>query len=182
MLRTAHDLLVYLVDLSDSERSGVLVAGQYLINEAKKDGLIEWNDADLDQFGRFLFALKDDGSLTFRDRSEGSRLPHAPIRFDDVNQAEDIRVTGPGRVAAQASRPSMTIGQLAIGGNISNIDLTVLISAIERQIEEGPGNEEEKAEARTRLGKLKETAENVGTGAAGDLIASALRQVLGGLG
>jgi hypothetical protein len=72
----------------------------------------------------------------------------------------------------------VTIGQIAFG-NISNLDLTVLIAAVEQQVEESDASEETKAEARSRLRQLRDRAADVGTGAAGDLIATALRQVLG---
>jgi hypothetical protein len=81
-------------------------------------------------------------------------------------------------VVVHATRPHVSIGQLAIGGDITNIDLTV-IAELERRVEEMPSDDEAKEKARSTLRRVREAAEGVGTSAAGDLIEAALRQVLG---
>jgi hypothetical protein len=102
--------------------------------------------------------------------------------YMDVAETRDIRVTPQGRLAAPgSSRPSVTIGQFALG-NISNVDLTVLLSAVEQQIEASDADEDVKEEARGKLHALRDLAEKTGTGAGGELIGSALANALRQLG
>jgi hypothetical protein len=97
--RTAHDLLVYLVALSDSDRASMLRTGSYVMDELVNEGAIEWKDQDFAQLARFLFALRDDGSITFTDHGEQVRGLYASPGFNDIRVASDIRVTSHGRLA-----------------------------------------------------------------------------------
>lgn len=156
----------------------MLNSGSNVVQTLLKEGVIEWNDQDMTRLALFLFDLRDDGSVTFTDNGLPVRGPNRTPGLNDLNIAGQIRVTSHGRIAAQTSRPSIAIGQLALG-NITNLDLSVLIGEIESRVEASEADEATKQEARSRLGMLRERAANVGTGAAGDLIGSALRQVLG---
>src|SRR5207253_805533 len=102
--------------------------------------------------------------------------------YDDASKATRITVTSTGRMAVGASRPSTTsisIGQLALG-SITNVrEMTVLVEQVERALDDTSAPEEVKQEARSRLRRIADTATEVGTGAAGELLASVLRQVSG---
>lgn len=73
-----------------------------------------------------------------------------------------------------------TIGQLAMG-DINNLTPVGLFEAWERQLEATAGSEAEKEEARGVLLRAKEMVAQTGTGAAGGLLADALRASFGGL-
>jgi hypothetical protein len=183
--RSANDLLVWLVSVEDSEHASRLTSGKDLYDFALAEGKVEWSESDFAGFNRLFFALRDDGAVTFRDyRVQSSGRPLGDIfsnPYMDVAE-RDIRVTSQGRIAAQgSSRPSVTIGQFALG-NISNVDLTVLLSAVEQQVEASDADEKVKEEARGKLHALRDLAEKTGTGAGGELIGSALATALRQLG
>jgi hypothetical protein len=81
-------------------------------------------------------------------------------------------------MAAQISRPNISIGQLALG-NIAHYDLTVIVQKMKQEIDKADAPEETKEEARGRLRKLTDTASAIGAGAAGVLLAAALRGATG---
>jgi len=178
---TPHDLLVYLVELSDSGHASMLISGEQLLRKALKDGRLEWTTAELEEFARLLFALRDDSVIRFDDYAARGRRGDI-VTYNDVHQAQRIAVTSHGRIAAATSRlpapTTVTIGQVAFG-NIANVNMSVLISAVEERLEEMEVDEETKEEARGRLHTMRDVAASAGGGAAGDLIGAALRQVLG---
>jgi len=177
VFRTPHDLLVYLVELSDSEQSWFLNRGQELVQQALRDGKIEHSESDYSQMARLLWALEADGSITFQDYAGmqvigGRRNPNVGLTYNDLVQASDITVTSHGRMAAQTSRPTVAV-------NIANIDLTVLLNAMEAKVDEIAAPEEAKDEARSKLREARDVLVGVGTGATGEVLAAALRSVLG---
>lgn len=181
---TPHELLIFLVDLSAApEESWKLGTGEQVMREALDRGLMEWQQNDLAQFARLLFMLREDGAITFTDYAGQNRRGSTEwVDYNDAAQAARISVTSTGRMAVAASRPTtnISIGQLAFGG-ITNIgEVRVLVERAERALDAADAPDEVKQEARSRLRRIAETAAEVGTGAAGDLLASVLRQV-GGL-
>jgi hypothetical protein len=89
------------------------------------------------EFAQLLFALKDDGSVAFTEHQGYERPPtDFGLTGWHASNVTNISVTSQGRIAAGASGPHIAINQLAIGGDISNIDLTVFIDAIDRQIDQ----------------------------------------------
>jgi hypothetical protein len=181
-LHTPHELLIFLVDLSnDPAHSWKLNSGEQVIREAIDRGLMEWEQQQLDAFARLLFALGDDGSITFADYAGQHRHGSSEwVGYNDAAQAARITVTSTGRMAVASSRPSITIGQLALGSIANIAEMSVLVAQVERALDEASAPEETKQEAQSRLRRLADTASEVGTGAAGELLASVLRQV-GGL-
>src|SRR5262249_12463847 len=135
----------------------------------------EWTTQNLDEFARLLFALRDDRTVTFEDYAGHTR--RGPfVGHNDAAQAARITVLSAGRMAVVASRPP----QPTLAINIASLDMTILLSAVEEQVEEMDASEEAKAEARGKLHTMREAALSAGSGAAGDLIAAALRSVLAG--
>jgi hypothetical protein len=179
--RNRNDLLSYIVALSDSENHGVLNTGEGLVRQLLAEGVINHDESDYTALVRMLWSLKDEGSLAFVDWTADMR-GNRPLSYNDlVNGAAQIEVTGPGRVASGISRPNVSISanQLALG-DILNVDMNVVIPEIERRIDSIDATDETKKEAKSRLRRLAGTAADVGTGAAGEVLAAALRQY-GGL-
>ncbi len=175
--RTPHDLLIYLVELSDSDQSWLLNRGQELVQQALQDGKIEHSEGDYSQMARLLWALEGDGSITFRDYAGmqvmgGTRNPNMGLTYNDLVQASDITVTSHGRMAAQTFRPTVAV-------NIASIDLTVLLTAMEAKVDEIVAPDEAKNEARSKLREARDLLVGVGTGATGEVLAAALRSALG---
>ena len=75
--------------------------------------------------------------------------------------------TGTGHVASISTKGPVE--------DISNINLTVFLESLDKQIDELLGTAEEKEEAHQSLRPLREAATSVATGVGGDLIAVALR-------
>jgi hypothetical protein len=150
-----------------------------VLNELIKDGEVERAERDYDELARMLLALREEGSVSFKNWTADTRGPYRSPGYNDFLQAGTIEVTGPGRMAAQLSRPSVTIGQLALG-NVANVDMTVLLPELESRIDAADEQDDTKAEAKSGLRRVASTAAEVGTGAAGDLLAAVLKQY-GGL-
>ncbi|HWO83088.1 MAG TPA: hypothetical protein VNM38_04780 [Solirubrobacterales bacterium] len=71
-----------------------------------------------------------------------------------------------------------TIGQLA-GGDINNLTIEKMLVAIGQAIDRTPGSDEEKREAHAMLGRAREAVLGIGSGAAGGVLAAAIKSVLG---
>jgi len=71
-----------------------------------------------------------------------------------------------------------TVGQLALG-DITNLDVRVLLDAIEASLETVEAPVEVKAEGRQAIARMREAAQSIATTAAGDALAVALRRALG---
>lgn len=176
--RNPHDVLVYLVQLSDSDRAWKLNRGQDLFEAARDDGLVEWSESEISQLARHLWTLEADGSITFQDYAGmqmpgGTRNQYAGLTYNDLAQAANITVTGHGRIAAQSSRPTVAINVAA------NIDMTVLLSAVEDEIAAIDAPDEIKDEARSKLRAARDALVGVGSTATAEVIAAALRRTLG---
>jgi hypothetical protein len=174
--RNPHDLLAYLVDLSNSDRAWKLSRGQDLVDAARDDGLLEWNESEISQLARYLWMLKGDGSVTFQDYAGtqimGGRKDWVGLTHNDISQAANITVTSHGRIAAQSARPMVAI-------NVAKIDLTVLLSAVEEEVAASDAPDEVKDEARTKLRAARDVLVGVGSGATAEVLAAALRRTLG---
>jgi hypothetical protein len=105
-LHTPHELLIFLVDLSnDPAHSWKLSSGEQVIREAIDRGLMEWEQQQLDAFARLLFALRDDGSITFTDYAGQHRNGDSEwVGYNDAAQAARIAVASTGRMAVASSR------------------------------------------------------------------------------
>jgi hypothetical protein len=177
--RNQHELLGYLVELDDSDSRWRLQSGLQLAEQLRNDARLDPTqpDREYDELGRMLWSLKDDDSIRFFDSanqgpSPRRRQPFASFTMDDVQKFANIEVTTQGRTAVRADRPSLAI-------NIENFDMVVLFNLIEEKIDLLPGNEEDKAEAKSVLRQARETVATVGKTAAAELVTAALRHALG---
>ena len=178
--RNKQDLLIYLVALSDTEDAWRLQSGQQLGDHLRIEGRLDSQHPDREyaELGRMLWSLKEDGSIRLEDTAMGSG-PTARVRpafggftMDDVFKFSGIEVTGQGRAFAQTARPAIAI-------NVANIDMTVLLSAVEEEVAAIDAPDEIKDEARSKLHAAREVLVGVGSGATAEVIAAALRRTLG---
>ena len=112
----------------------------------------------------------------------------ASITVNEVQQFRSFQVTEKGYAMDQNRKPQVAgptfnisgsiIGQLA-GGDINNLTIEKLLLAVETAIEQVEGSEEEKGEARAMLGRAREAMLGIGSGAAGGVLASAIKTALG---
>lgn len=106
----------------------------------------------------------------------------------DMQQYNGLQVTEKGYAMESDRKPrtdgptfnihDSTIGQLA-GGDINNLTIERLLIAVEQAIEQADGSDEEKQEARAMLGRAREAVLGVGSGAAGGVLAGAIKATLG---
>lgn len=178
-LRNPHDLLIYLVELSDSDRAWMLNVGRDLYEAARADGRAEWSESEFAQFAQYLWKLEADGSVTFEDHAARTmpgdlphrRAPYAGLTYNDLSQAANITVTSQGRIAAQTARPTLEI-------NVANIDMAILFNRMEEEIEALDAPEDAKDEARSKLRAARPLLVGVGSGTTADVLAAVLRRAL----
>jgi hypothetical protein len=111
------------------------------------------------------------------------------IDQNNIQKAQDIVVTQPG-LAAYASRKqsqvattqvniiNSSVGQLALG-DIHNVTLSSVLTAIEEAVERIDGSGEAKEEARGLIRRLRQGAVSIAGSAAGGVIEAAVRRSLG---
>lgn len=117
--------------------------------------------------------------------------PEPPLQFINgsfLQRVHDIHVTDRGHTAVvsrqkvdpgtQINIINSTVGQLALG-DIQNIDIFVLLDAMERSLDQIHASPEDKETARTTLERMRDAAGNVANSAASSVLAAALRQALG---
>jgi hypothetical protein len=99
-----------------------------------------------------------------------------------------IRVNSTGHLLCNASKSpqqiqvnifnSSSVGQLGMGDNTVG-DVRVLLAAAQEELERLDADDDLKAEAREKLGRLQETAATIGTSAVASLITAALQSAIG---
>lgn len=117
--------------------------------------------------------------------------PEPPLEFVDsafLQRVQEIHVTAEGHAAlasrqkadpaAQINIVNSTVGQVALG-DIKNIDIFVILDAMERSLTTLDASPDEKEQARTAIQRMRDAGSSVGTSAAGTVLGAALRQALG---
>ncbi len=117
--------------------------------------------------------------------NEVGETPHHAMDQQYVQRTENIMIRGEGYAALRDRKPadagttiSITnsiIGQLALG-DISNIDVFVILDAAERSLDQLEAPPEITTEARGVLQRMREAGTAVGTGAVAELLAAAVRR------
>ncbi len=114
----------------------------------------------------------------------------APESIDQENfqRATNITITSPGVHALAAHRATgaatqlniinSTVGQLALG-NISNIDMFVILDGAERALEQIDAPAEVKEEARGVIRRMRDVGVSVISSTTREVLAAAVRQGLG---
>lgn len=117
--------------------------------------------------------------------------PEPPLEFVDsafLQRVQEIHVTDKGH-AALASRKergsgtqitisNSTVGQLVLG-DITNVDIFVILDAMEQSLKAVDASPEEREEARSAIQRMREAGSTVAGSAAGSVLGAALRQALG---
>lgn len=117
--------------------------------------------------------------------------PEPPLEFVDsafLQRVQEIHVTAEGHAALADRQKSSTgaqinivnsmVGQVALG-DIKNIDIFVILDAMERSLATVDASPEEREQARTAIQKMRDAGGTVATSAAGTVLGAALRQALG---
>jgi len=180
---TPGRILEWIGSIEDRGDQTTLTVGRRLVKAAQRAGYLDGQPLSLDRLARVLDTLRIDGALSFRDQHSGHRSRYGPLLGVDLESCRDFHVTANGRKDLDVGKPSVSIhnsvvGQLALG-DINNLTLVKLLDAVEAAVDQSDASEEEKGEARQAMARARRALEEVGSSAAGDLIASALRTVLG---
>jgi hypothetical protein len=113
-----------------------------------------------------------------------------PESIDQQNfqRTKNITITGPGLqalaarvsrdVAAQVNIVNSTVGQLALG-NISNIDMFVILDAADRALDQIDAPPAVKEEARSAIRRMRDAGASLVSSTARDILAAAVRHALG---
>lgn len=120
--------------------------------------------------------------------NESQEPPPEQIDYLNFQRTRDITISGLGLQALgaqSAANPvtqvniiNSTVGQLALG-DVSNIDVFVILDAAERALDQIDATAEAKKEARSVIGRMREVGSSVISSAAGEVLAAAVRRGLG---
>jgi hypothetical protein len=110
------------------------------------------------------------------------------MTVNELQQYKSFQVTEKGYAMERNRKPQTagptfnirdsTIGHLA-GGDINNLTIDKFLLAVTEAIDCTPGSDEEKREAHAMLGRAREAVLGIGSGAAGGVLAAAIKSVLG---
>ena len=183
------ELLAWMAGREDNEPGRPTLFGTEFLQQtadlAGGDGL-PW-----DAVARSAAHLKRLGQIDWRyiptptvDRAE------PPLEFVDsafLQRVQEIHVTDKGH-AALASRErgsgtqitisNSTVGQLVLG-DITNVDIFVILDAMEQSLGVVDASLEQREEARSAIQRMREAGSTVAGSAAGSVLGAALRQALG---
>jgi hypothetical protein len=102
-LRSSHELLVWLGEVSASGRSGATTRGEYLLTLAIGEGKIAQPP---NLFADWLYELRDGGSIVFDDSDvTAARSPDGELSRKDVFLIRNIGLTRAGRTSLKSLRP-----------------------------------------------------------------------------
>jgi hypothetical protein len=73
VFRNRHDLLAYIVEVADSDDAGDLNTGQSLTQRLMREGVMRHDPMDFNPLTQMMWALKEDGSITFEDWNAQTR-------------------------------------------------------------------------------------------------------------
>jgi hypothetical protein len=183
-------LLAWMADREDNEPGRPTLFGVEFLQQAA--GLAGGDGLPWDAVARSAAHLKRLGQIDWRYIPTPTvGRPEPPLEFVDssfLQQVQEIHVTDKGH-AALASRQktgsgtqitisNSTVGQLALG-DITNIDIFVILDAMEQSLATVDASPEEREEARTAIQRMRDAGGAVAGSAAGSVLGAALRQALG---
>ena len=183
------ELLRWMADREDSEPGMPAITGldlaRYTAGFADGDGL-PW-----EAVAKAAAHLEQAGYITwiFNPGPNGPSKP--PTQFFDstaLQRTTEVSVTAAGRTALvertsstagpQINIVNSTVGQVALG-DIKNIDVYVILDAMERSLGMVDASPEEMEEARSAIQRMREAGGTIAGSAAGSVLGAALRQALG---
>jgi hypothetical protein len=186
------NLLAWMADRESREPGAPTMFGTQFIQQAQAAGLATGDDLAMESIARAASHLKRLGYIGWSyiptpnvDRQE------PPLDFVDsafIQRVQEIHVTDKGHTAlaargrefvgTQINISNSTVGQLALG-DITNIDLFVILDATERALESLDVTIEEKEEARSVIQRMRQASGTVASSAISSVLGAALRQALG---
>lgn len=183
-------LLAWMADREDNEPGMPTLFGASFLQQAA--GLAGDDGLSWDAVARSAAHLKRLGHIDWSYiPTPNVDRPEPPLEFVDsafLQRVQGIHVMDKGHAAlatrqkadsgTQINIVNSTVGQLALG-DITNINIFVILDAMERLLETVEGSAEEKEEARTAIQRMREAGGTVASSAAGTVLAAALRQALG---
>lgn len=184
------ELLAWMAEREDNEPGLPTLFGTNFLQQAA--GLAGEDALSWDAVARSAAHLKRIGQIdwVYIPTANVDR-PEPPLEFVDsafLQRVQGIHVTDKGHTAlasrqktntgAQINIVNSTVGQVAFG-DIKNIDIFVVLDAMERSLASVDASPEEKDEARTAIQRMRNAGGTVATSAAGSVLAAALRQAIG---
>jgi hypothetical protein len=183
------ELLAWMADREDNEPGRPTVTGTDLMQMAAgfagDDGLA-W-----DAVARAAAYLQRAGYIEwlYEPWSNNPTDPRAEFIDSSLFQRmREIGVTAEGRAqvarrraqtgGTQVNIVNSTVGQVALG-NIQNINLFVLLDAMEQSLMTVEASPQEKEDARSAIQRMREAGQTVATSAVGSVLGAALRHALG---
>jgi len=185
------ELLGWMADREDNEPGASTIFGTEFLNRAARD-LAPDEPHSYDAVARAAAHLKQVGHIDWTYIPVPNVDPPEPrtefINNSFIQRVNGIHVTDKGQVAIESRRArqsptqinitNSTVGQLALG-DIANLDIFVLLDAMERSLDAVDAPPAEKEAARGVLARMREAGEGVAVSAAGSVLSAALRQALG---
>jgi hypothetical protein len=120
--------------------------------------------------------------------NESQEPPPESIDYMNFQRPQNITISGSGLQALAALEPNAAgrqvnivnsfVGQIALG-DITNIDLFVILDAAEQALDQLDAPQEVKTEARGVLQRMKAVGTSVASGAVAEVLAAAVRKALG---
>ncbi len=182
-------LLEWMVEREESESSRPTMFGTEFIQWAAQ--LTGAEASSWDEVARTAAHLKRIGYIAWRYMpTPNVDRPEPPLEFVDsafLQRVQEIHVTGAGHRALADRRADLgprisisnsTVGQLALR-DIQNIDIFVVLDAMERSLSTIDATDEEKEQARSAIQRMREAGSLAATTAVGSVLGAALRQALG---
>jgi hypothetical protein len=181
-------LLAWMAEREEREPGMPTLFGTNFLQGAA--GLAGGDGLPWDAVARCAAHLKRLGQIDWRYLPTPGDRPEPPLEFIDsgfLQRVQGIHVTDRGH-AALASRQqrhptqinivNSTVGQVALG-DIQNIDIFVVLDAMERSLADLDASAEDKQEARSAIARMRQAGGAVAGSAASSVLAAALRQALG---
>jgi len=185
------ELLEWMSARESREPSRPTMFGSEFLDHAAQAGLAGNDDLAWDAIARTAAHLKRLRYISW------SYVPHPnvdrpepPLEFVDsafLQRVQEIHVTAEGHTAltsrqkadtgAQINIVNSTVGQVALG-DIKNIDIFVVLDAMERSLETVEASPEEKEQARSAIQRMRDAGGAVATSTTATVLAAALRHAL----
>lgn len=184
------ELLAWMADREDNEPGRPTLFGTEFLQQAA--GLAGGDGLPWDAVARSAAHLKRLGQIDWRYMpTPNVDRPEPPLEFVDsafLQRVQEIHVTDKGHTAlasrkergsgTQITISNSTVGQLVLG-DITNVDIFVILDAMEQSLDAVDASPEQREEARSAIQRMREAGSTVAGSAAGSVLGAALRQALG---
>jgi len=183
------ELLAWMAEREDNEPGRPTIDGNALMQEASR--LAGDDNIPRNEVARAAAHLERSGYIQWLYEPWSNDPPEPRTEFIGeqlFQRMREIGVTAHGRTelaqrqakegGTQINIVNSTVGQLALG-DISNVDIFVILNAAERSLDGLDAAEEVKDEARGAIRQMRETGTSILSAAASEILATAVRRGLG---